>query len=97
MFPETAGKSLEEVESMFTDPQGPKYLGTPPWRTAVVERTLDLDPNEKHVSHEHNERTSDEERGILQPAAVAETTPEHTEGASDEERGITQPAAVVTA
>jgi len=36
MFPETAGKSLEEVEAMFLDPKGIKYLGTPAWRTGVV-------------------------------------------------------------
>ena len=33
MFPETAGKTLEEVEEIFTDPSGPKYIGTPAWRT----------------------------------------------------------------
>lgn len=35
MFPETAGKPLEEVEAMFTDPNGPKYIGTPAWKTSV--------------------------------------------------------------
>ena len=35
-FPETAGKTLEETESMFTDPLGPKYIGTLPWKTHVV-------------------------------------------------------------
>ncbi|KAE9378613.1 sugar transporter [Stipitochalara longipes BDJ] len=67
MFPETAGKSLEEVEAMFTDPKGPKYLGTPPWRTSVVHKTLDLDPHEKLFSPEHNERVSDEEKGVVAP------------------------------
>jgi sugar porter (SP) family MFS transporter len=33
MFPETAGKRLEEVEEMFTDPNGPKYIGTWAWTT----------------------------------------------------------------
>ena len=33
MFPETAGKTLEEVESIFTDPTGPLYIGTPAWKT----------------------------------------------------------------
>jgi MFS family permease len=40
MFPETAGKSLEEVEAMFLDPKGIKWLGTPAWRTHVVHNTL---------------------------------------------------------
>lgn len=41
MFPETAGKSLEEVEAMFADTkvsEGRGYLGTPPWRAHVVKR-----------------------------------------------------------
>ncbi|EME47811.1 hypothetical protein DOTSEDRAFT_69671 [Dothistroma septosporum NZE10] len=33
IFPETAGKPLEEVTEMFEDPNGIKYLGTPAWRT----------------------------------------------------------------
>ena len=33
MFPETAGKTLEEVESIFTDPEGIPYIGTPAWKT----------------------------------------------------------------
>jgi hypothetical protein len=68
MFPETAGKSLEEVEAMFTNPKGPKYMGTPPWRTGVVRKTLDLEPHEKWFNSEHNERVSDEEQGVVQPA-----------------------------
>ncbi|WEW61135.1 high affinity glucose transporter [Emydomyces testavorans] len=34
MFPETAGKTLEEVEDIFTK-GGVKYIGTPAWRTKV--------------------------------------------------------------
>jgi MFS family permease len=52
MFPETAGKSLEEVEAMFTGQKGRKYLGTPPWRTAVVKRTLDSEPLHEKISSE---------------------------------------------
>lgn len=33
MFPETAGKPLEEVTDMFEDPKGFRYIGTPAWRT----------------------------------------------------------------
>ncbi|KAK3078273.1 high affinity glucose transporter, partial [Teratosphaeriaceae sp. CCFEE 6253] len=29
----TAGKPLEEVNQMFEDPHGLKYIGTPAWRT----------------------------------------------------------------
>jgi hypothetical protein len=35
LFPETAGKTLEEVAAMFEDPHGIPYIGTPPWRTRV--------------------------------------------------------------
>jgi sugar porter (SP) family MFS transporter len=35
LFPETAGKSLEETAYMFEDPNGFKYLGTPAWKTRV--------------------------------------------------------------
>lgn len=33
MFPETTGKTLEEVEAIFTDPNGIPYIGTPAWKT----------------------------------------------------------------
>jgi MFS family permease len=33
MFPETAGKPLEEVTALFEDPHGIKYIGTPAWKT----------------------------------------------------------------
>lgn len=33
LFPETAGKTLEEIEHTFTDPNGVPYIGTPAWKT----------------------------------------------------------------
>lgn len=33
LFPETAGKPLEEVTAMFEDPTGIPYIGTPAWKT----------------------------------------------------------------
>jgi hypothetical protein len=33
MFPETSGKSLEEITAIFEDPHGIKYIGTPAWKT----------------------------------------------------------------
>ncbi|KAJ5760299.1 hypothetical protein N7520_007455 [Penicillium odoratum] len=33
MFPETAGKTLEETEQIFEDPNGIPYIGTPAWKT----------------------------------------------------------------
>ena len=59
-FPETAGKTLEEVEDMFTDPLGPKDVGTLPWKTSIVTKKAlllehgDADP-EKLAQFEHDE------------------------------------------
>lgn len=59
-FPETAGKTLEEVEDMFTDPLGPKYVGTLPWKTRIVTRKAVLLEQgvldeEKMAQFEHDE------------------------------------------
>lgn len=35
LFPETAGKTLEETQAMFEDPAGIKHVGTPAWKTHV--------------------------------------------------------------
>ncbi|KAL8826872.1 MAG: hypothetical protein Q9170_007236 [Blastenia crenularia] len=41
MFPETAGKTLEEVVDIFEDPHGIKYVGTPAWKTHIsTKRTV---------------------------------------------------------
>jgi hypothetical protein len=52
MFPETAGKTLEETENMFEDPNGPKYIGTLAWKTRVDRHATllehgELDPESK--------------------------------------------------
>ena len=69
LFPETAGKSLEEVEAMFTDPTGPKYIGTPAWKTHVVTRTTlllekgEIDPEKTAAYHEDSaERSASDSR-----------------------------------
>ncbi len=46
MFPETAGKTLEEVVDIFEDPNGIKHVGTPAWKTRVgTKRTVLLEQN----------------------------------------------------
>lgn len=41
LFPETAGKTLEEIENIFEDPNGIPYIGTPAWKTKHdTKRTL---------------------------------------------------------
>ncbi|KAK2767016.1 hypothetical protein FQN54_006333 [Arachnomyces sp. PD_36] len=42
MFPETAGKTLEEIEGIFTDPNGIKNIGTPAWKTRNAVRKANL-------------------------------------------------------
>lgn len=36
LFPETAGKTLEDTEKMFEDPNGIPYLGTAPWKVCYA-------------------------------------------------------------
>ncbi|KAL8734621.1 MAG: hypothetical protein Q9181_003137 [Wetmoreana brouardii] len=46
MFPETAGKTLEEVVDIFEDPNGIKNVGTPAWKTHIsTKRTVMLEQN----------------------------------------------------
>lgn len=57
MFPETAGKPLEEVNDMFEDPHGPRYIGTLAWKTKnYTSQTARFEANkdlpEKRVSDE---------------------------------------------
>lgn len=54
LFPETAGKPLEEVTEMFEDPRGPKYIGTPAWKTKNYYSTA--------LRMEHGEGLDKEER-----------------------------------
>ncbi|KAL3455884.1 general substrate transporter [Aspergillus heterothallicus] len=64
MFPETAGKTLEDVEAIFTDPNGIPYIGTPAWKTknergraAILEQTgFDADEEKRAgVAVQHDE------------------------------------------
>jgi MFS family permease len=58
LFPETAGKTLEEVEAMFTDPNGIPYLGTAAWKTkgafqhAVAIETRGYDEEKLNPTHD---------------------------------------------
>jgi sugar porter (SP) family MFS transporter len=78
LFPETAGKSLEDIESMFVDPKGIKYLGTPAWRTGVVGQ-LSIAEKKGEESHQPNEEMIEKresggtERVADEEAATKET------------------------
>lgn len=78
VFPETAGKTLEEVEGMFTDPLGVKNIGVPAWKTHVVtHRTMllekgnaDRDLEKTLSSDQEAERSgsdSEKEKGFRVP------------------------------
>ncbi|KAK8154479.1 general substrate transporter [Phyllosticta citrichinensis] len=60
MFPETAGKPLEEIEAIFTDEvNGIKYIGIPAWKTQQsIARATALETGEigaaEKISDEHS-------------------------------------------
>lgn len=61
MFPETSGKSLEEITAIFEDPHGIKYIGTPAWKT--------------HNSYRHTSRAERGDRSDVEhgrPTSVGE-------------------------
>lgn len=66
LFPETAGRSLEEVTHIFEDPEGIKYIGTPAWKTSVATKAMaraeggDLESKlggPEHTATEHTEKS----------------------------------------
>jgi hypothetical protein len=67
LFPETAGKTLEEVQLIFEDPNGLPYIGTPAWKTHKAASGM-----------EHAERGnlgpkgSDDEKSLDEPAGTVE-------------------------
>lgn len=86
MFPETAGKTLEEVEDIFTDPNGIRNVGTPAWKTRVDRRATVQ--RERHGS-------TDEETVVGQAGDLGDhhdketdfdpTAADHSESMSDHE------------
>lgn len=40
LFPETAGKTLEQTQFMFEDPNGIPYIGTPAWKTKKATKDM---------------------------------------------------------
>ena len=70
LFPETAGKTLEDTERMFEHPGGLPYLGVPAWRTvrlfcvlSVLRAVLTSPPPPQRVEFT---MASDRERDLLQ-------------------------------
>lgn len=73
MFPETAGRTLEETTQIFEDPNGIPYVGTPAWKTRNnFQRLKNL---EKSGTANDNEKE----------AAMREDSPDHHEAAPTKE------------
>ena len=71
MFPETAGKTLEETQLMFEDPNGIRHIGTPAWKTRGAYGNVvrleqgEIEPDRK-ASLFHNEDVSAHKNGVEQ-------------------------------
>jgi len=70
LFPETAGKTLEDTQKMFEDPDGIPYIGTPAWKTKVeyqsmAARQRGVVPDGKgDLSDEQIEETKDRKESV---------------------------------
>lgn len=67
LFPETAGKTLEDTAKMFEDPNGLPYIGTPAWKTHVEynlasDRERGSVPDDKLGSIDDHHETSETEK-----------------------------------
>ncbi|KAJ5908757.1 quinate transport [Penicillium taxi] len=77
MFPETAGKTLEETEAIFEDPNGIRFIGTPAWKTHVsTSQTTALE-------------RGDIEAGKIHEASVLSSAPAAPVSDDAEEKGTT--------
>lgn len=67
LFPETAGKTLEETESIFEDPNGIPYIGTPAWKTKIssaATRRAEAGDIEAKFSKQEREGTPEESHTV---------------------------------
>lgn len=56
LFPETAGKTLEQIEFMFEDTQGIPGIGTPAWKTKVqTQQALALERDDRRARKLHGD------------------------------------------
>lgn len=71
MFPETAGKPLEEVNEMFEDPNGPKYIGTWAWKTKNYYSTAARMEHGEGLGKMANDHEESPDRNALEPEKMA--------------------------
>ncbi|KAI9837353.1 MAG: hypothetical protein M1819_000428 [Sarea resinae] len=71
MFPETAGKTLEETEALFTDPTGPKYIGTLAWKTHVsFQRAAQFEAGDLESKLDTYHHDESPERAVVEPEKI---------------------------
>ncbi|KAJ9663260.1 high affinity glucose transporter [Coniosporium apollinis] len=75
LFPETAGKTLEEVEGMFLDPDGIKNIGTPAWKTRVTTKKIS----------QLERGNIDAEKGAVVSREDTNSSPERMDSAAEKE------------
>ncbi|KAJ5295734.1 hypothetical protein PENANT_c001G08408 [Penicillium antarcticum] len=72
LFPETAGKTLEETEQIFEDPNGIPYIGTPAWKTTHdTKRTVAAESGDVEILGE--KLAGSEKRGASHAEVVPKT------------------------
>jgi len=71
MFPETAGKPLEEIEEMFTNngPGSAKYIGTLAWKTHTFNGNMPFDEEKLGVRTSHSSSPQRTEGGAKKEEA----------------------------
>lgn len=72
VFPETAGKTLEEVQLIFDDPNGLRYIGTPAWKTKKGTKGMEQveKGNVRAGKVVDDEKSGDEEAGTVEVKGV---------------------------
>lgn len=67
LFPETAGKTLEQTQLMFEDPDGIPYVGTPAWKTKKATNEMaEIERGNVDVSPKDVDEKSLEETGTVE-------------------------------
>lgn len=74
LFPETAGKKLEEVEELFASENGIKYIGVPAWKTRVGHVSTRRESVAAKLHH-YEEGSPERKEGVL----AGDRTPERKE------------------
>lgn len=75
MFPETAGKTLEETEAMFTDPNGLPHIGTPAWKTSKNTSITMMERGDVELKRGAEDAPAHEEKPTAEETSAVEEKP----------------------